>query len=80
MYVCVCNAVTEKQIFNAVKKGAKTVKHLKDTLGVASECTSCVGCAKSCLKAAHETLKQQQHQKPTFMPVQLQPSTMSCIA
>lgn len=79
MYVCVCNAVTEKQIFNAAKNGAKTVKDLKDKLGVASECTSCVGCAKSCLKAAHEELKQQ-HQQPHFIPVQVQTSRLSFIA
>lgn len=52
MYVCVCNAVTERQIHQAVKDGAKTVKHLKDQLGVASECGACVGCAKDCIKAA----------------------------
>jgi bacterioferritin-associated ferredoxin len=32
MYVCVCNAVTERQIYQAVKHGAKTVKHLKEQL------------------------------------------------
>lgn len=58
MYVCVCNAVTERQIHQAVKKGAKTVKHLKDSLGVGAECGKCVSCAKACLKVAqdmHET-------------------------
>ena len=66
MYVCVCNAVTEKQIFNAVKNGAKTVKDLKETLGVASECTSCVGCAKACIKEAHA----EYHQSKThFVPI-----------
>lgn len=66
MYVCVCNAVTEKQIFNAVKNGAKTVKDLKETLGVASECISCVDCAKACIKEAHAECHQS---KARFVPI-----------
>ncbi|MGB4812432.1 MAG: (2Fe-2S)-binding protein [Methylophilaceae bacterium] len=71
MYVCVCKAVTEKQIFNAAQNGAKTVKDLKETLGVASECTSCVGCAKACLKSAHETLNATGHHKHKHFSIQL---------
>lgn len=52
MYVCVCHAVTERQIHQAVKAGATTLKHLKDDLGVGAECGKCVTCAKACLKAA----------------------------
>jgi bacterioferritin-associated ferredoxin len=57
MYVCVCNAVTERQIHQAVKDGAHTIKHLKDTLGVAKDCARCVGCAKACIKEAQEQSK-----------------------
>lgn len=53
MYVCVCNAVTEKHIHHAVKNGAKTVKHLKEQLNVGTECGRCVSCAKACIKEAH---------------------------
>ena len=70
MYVCVCNAVTDKQIFNAAKNGAKTVKDLKNTLGVASECTSCVNCAKACLKAAHEALNEKDQHKHRYIQIQ----------
>jgi len=52
MYVCVCNAVTERAVHAAIEAGATTVKHLKDELGVGAECGRCVGCAKACLKAA----------------------------
>lgn len=52
MYICVCNAVTERQIHQAVQDGASTVKHLKETLGVGNECASCVTCAKNCIKDA----------------------------
>lgn len=52
MYVCVCNAVTERDIYQAVENGAMTVKDLKNTLGVGADCASCVSCAKACIKAA----------------------------
>ncbi len=53
MYVCVCNAVTERQIFQAAKAGAKTMKDLKRDLGVGAECGRCASCAKACLREAH---------------------------
>lgn len=56
MYVCVCKAVTEKQIFQAAQNGAKHLRDLKKTLGVASECGRCASCAKSCLSDAREAL------------------------
>lgn len=75
MYVCVCNAVTERQIHQAVRDGAKTVKHLKDELGVASECGSCVSCAKACIKEAQTEMKQAQpslaKKMIPIMPMQL---------
>ena len=52
MYVCVCNAVTERDIHHAVANGATTVKHLKESLGVSADCGSCASCAKACIKAA----------------------------
>lgn len=56
MYICVCKAVTEKQIFKAAQAGAKHVKDLKKSLGVASECGRCASCAKSCLSDARAAL------------------------
>lgn len=52
MYVCVCNAVTERQVHQAVKNGAKSIKHLKEQLNVGTECGRCVSCAKACMKEA----------------------------
>lgn len=78
MYVCVCNAVTDKQIFNAAKNGAKTVKDLKNTLGVASECTSCVSCAKACLKSAHESINEAGQHKHRH--IQIQQLALACAA
>ncbi|HEY8086054.1 MAG TPA: (2Fe-2S)-binding protein [Methylophilaceae bacterium] len=54
MYVCVCMAVTERQIHQAARDGAKTLKDLRDDLGVSSQCGQCAGCAKQCLKEAQQ--------------------------
>ena len=52
MYVCVCNAVTERHIERAVSDGAKTLRDLRNTLGVAGECGRCACCARDCLRSA----------------------------
>ena len=56
MYVCVCKAVTDRQIREAVFDGARTLRDLRNQLGVASECGRCACCARDCLKAAKEEL------------------------
>lgn len=53
MYVCVCQAVTERQIHQAVHEGAKTLKDLSRELGVATECGRCAACARQCLRDVH---------------------------
>ncbi len=54
MYVCVCSAVTERQIHQAVHEGAKTLKDLRRDYGVTAECGRCAACARQCLRDAHE--------------------------
>lgn len=49
MYVCVCQAVTDRQIANAVKDGVQTFYDLKDHLGVGSCCGSCQDQAEAIL-------------------------------
>lgn len=41
MFVCVCNAVTDRDIEEAVSAGATNLRELKSRLGVASQCGSC---------------------------------------
>ena len=41
MYICVCNAVTEQQIREAVCEGASSVCELSVRLGVAAACGCC---------------------------------------
>lgn len=52
MYVCVCNAVTERHIDEAVREGVSTLRELRATLGVAGECGRCAVCARDCLRTA----------------------------
>ena len=49
MYVCVCNAVTEKQVQQAIDNGAVTVALLKEELNVANHCGACGDCLQACL-------------------------------
>ena len=51
MYVCVCNAVTERHIAEAVRKGASRLRDLNRELGVARDCGRCASCARDCLRS-----------------------------
>jgi len=50
--VCVCNAVTEREIHLATTQGARTLRDLRHSLGVTAECGRCARCAHDCLKSA----------------------------
>lgn len=52
MIVCVCNAITERDIDEAVADGATSMQALQDSLRVSSQCGSCSGCAEACLERA----------------------------
>lgn len=54
MYVCVCNAVTEREVYKAINAGATTVKALNRQFGIGSQCGQCVSCAKECLAKKRE--------------------------
>jgi len=49
MYVCVCNAITDKQIRRAVRNGVSSLYELRGTLGVAAGCGSCARTAQEIL-------------------------------
>lgn len=55
MYVCICRAVTERQINEAVQGGARTLKDLKSELGVACDCGLCAPCARACIEEARHS-------------------------
>ena len=41
MYVCICNAVTEREIARAIEQGARTLEQLAESLGVGTGCGKC---------------------------------------
>lgn len=41
MYICICNAVTERQIRQAVELGAESLHDLVDCLNVGTNCGKC---------------------------------------
>lgn len=55
MYVCICNAVTEKQVHQAIDAGAVTVEDLHRLLAVGSQCGSCRDCVRQCLNEKKAT-------------------------
>ena len=52
MYICLCKAVTDKDIHRAVNNGAATMRCLRQQNGVGSQCGRCVGHAKEVLGEA----------------------------
>jgi bacterioferritin-associated ferredoxin len=50
MYVCICNAVTESEIAQAVQDGARTVEDLEVSLLVGTCCGKCRDKAAECLE------------------------------
>lgn len=66
MYVCVCNAVTEKDIHAAADNGARRMRDLRGCLGIGSDCGACACHAKACLDDA---LQERQMPTRAFIPV-----------
>lgn len=58
MYVCLCKAVTDTQIRQAVDDGAKSIKDLRRNLGVSSQCGRCSCTAKDLLKEYKQEIAQ----------------------
>lgn len=52
MFVCVCNAITEKQVRHSVAGGARTLEDLQLELGVATCCGTCAEVAATYLPGA----------------------------
>ncbi|NDP41489.1 MAG: hypothetical protein GZ089_02020 [Aromatoleum sp.] len=49
MYICLCNAITERQIIRAAELGARSTHDLAHGLGVGIGCGRCLSCAKGLL-------------------------------
>ncbi len=53
MYICICKAVTDRQIREAAQGGARTLRDLRRDLGVTADCGRCASCAHACLRDVH---------------------------
>lgn len=51
MFICICNAITDREIRECAELGAADVASLKDTLGLGANCGKCA-------RAADEILRQ----------------------
>jgi bacterioferritin-associated ferredoxin len=49
MYVCLCNGITDGQIRQAARDGARTLEAVRMKLGVAAGCGSCACMAEQIL-------------------------------
>ena len=54
MYVCICNAVTDKQIRKAAASGVSDLWGLQRELGVAVACGACKEMASEILRESRE--------------------------
>lgn len=50
MFVCVCHAITDRQIKQEIANGAQDLKDLENKFGVTTDCGKC----KSCVEALFE--------------------------
>jgi bacterioferritin-associated ferredoxin len=50
MYICICNAITDRQIVQAAEQGARSPEDLANGLGVGLGCGRCTSCAKTLLQ------------------------------
>jgi len=55
MYVCLCNAVTERAIREAANDGVRTLAELSRRTGCADCCGSCADLAAEILDDTHRT-------------------------
>ncbi len=58
MYVCICNAITDKQIRQAADAGVLDLWQLQVELGVASNCGSCKEHASEILREKRQEASQ----------------------
>lgn len=57
MYVCVCNAVTERQIRALAEQGVRTLPEMSRINGCSSTCGACMDEAEQILKSSQPSRK-----------------------
>ena len=69
MYICICNAITDKQIRQAAKDGTRDLWGLQAELGVATGCGSC--------KEAASEILAEYRSRPAPQPVLYSPAAVA---
>jgi bacterioferritin-associated ferredoxin len=64
LYLCICNAITERQVRETAQAGARSVDDLASALGLGAGCGRCRECAAALLKELKEN----------SFPIRLSPS------
>ena len=57
MYVCLCKGITDTQIRAAVQDGATSMREVRNTLGVASQCGKCGVLARDIVRESLDDLE-----------------------
>ena len=68
MYVCVCNAVTDSDIDNAVDNGVRNLKQLRRTTGCSASCGCCEEMAVEVLQQALQKKRDAQNLLAIMQP------------
>jgi bacterioferritin-associated ferredoxin len=55
VYVCICNAVTDRQVREVVDRGARSISELQQHLPVGACCGRCVPTAEEVIEAHRRT-------------------------
>jgi bacterioferritin-associated ferredoxin len=55
LYICICNAITEKAVRDCARQGACSLDQLVRELGVGSGCGRCRDCANEVLRDERAT-------------------------
>ena len=50
MYVCICKGITDTQIRAAIEDGASSLRDVRNSLGVASQCGKCGSLTREILR------------------------------
>jgi bacterioferritin-associated ferredoxin len=59
LYICICNAITERQVKESARSGVQSIDELTATLGVGAGCGRCRECAIELLREACSALTPQ---------------------
>jgi len=68
MYVCICNAVTDRDFRQAARARASSLADLRECLGVATDCGRCAPQARTILNESQEALAPAGGLEPGLFP------------